>query len=445
MSWGALDTWIVILGALSAVSCSLVGTFLVLRRMSMMGDAISHAVLPGLAAAFLLTHSRESIPMFVGAVVVGVLTTFFVQWLHRLGKVEQSASMGVVFTTLFAMGLILLVRGADAVDLDPGCVLYGAVELAPLNTVQVLGLRIPRAAISLSLVLVLNIGVVLALYKELKISTFDPALATTLGIPAGVLHYLLMALVAVTAVASFEAVGSILVIAMLIVPAATAHLLTDRLWSLLLVGAVIAAASAPLGHLAAIRVPRWFGYEDTNTAGAMAVVAGLLFLLALLAAPRHGLLSKLVDRWRLSVRIAGEDMLGMLYRFEELSTPEEERPEPAEILAVLGLGPATRFLAARVLSRRGQIRRRNGRWALTDPGRQAARAIVRAHRLWESYLHTHLRSKPDRVHEPAHRLEHVTDEAMRARLAESAASMDSDRQDPHGAPIPPEHDDEASR
>ena len=135
MDWYAIDTWIVIVGMLAAVSCTLLGNFLVLRQMSMMGDAISHAVLPGLAVAFLVTGARASLTMFIGAAVVGVLTAVFTQWISRFGKVDQGASMGIVFTTLFALGLVLIVQAADHVDLDASCVLYGAIELTPLDIV----------------------------------------------------------------------------------------------------------------------------------------------------------------------------------------------------------------------------------------------------------------------------------------------------------------------
>ena len=168
-----LDGWIVVAGVLCAVSCALLGNFLVLRKMSMMGDAISHAVLPGLAVAFLVTHSRESTPMFVGAAIVGVLTALFTQWVNRFGRVEESASMGVVFTSLFAIGLILIVRAADHVDLDPGCVLYGAIEMVPLDLRTVFGIRAPRAVVTLACVFVANVVFVLLFYKELKLSSFD--------------------------------------------------------------------------------------------------------------------------------------------------------------------------------------------------------------------------------------------------------------------------------
>ena len=205
MNWTSVDTWIVITGTLSAGSCALLGNYLVLRRMSMMGDAISHAILPGLAIAFLITHSRDSVPMFLGAAVIGVLTAVFTLWIHNFGKLDQNASMGVVFTTLFAIGLLLIVRALDEVHLDAACVLYGALEATPLDTVTIGGLdTIPRAAVTLACIFLVNLTVIMLFYKELKISAFDPALATTLGINANAMLYLLMALVAMTTVASFD-------------------------------------------------------------------------------------------------------------------------------------------------------------------------------------------------------------------------------------------------
>ena len=168
--------------------------------------------------------------------------------------------MGIVFTTLFAMGLLLIVQAADRVDLDPGCVLYGAIELTPLDVlfewrIGELSIGVPRAALVLAVVLLLNLGFVLLLFKELRLSSFDPQLATTLGFSARTMHYLLMTMVAITTVASFESVGSIIVIAMLVVPPATAHLLTDRLGVMIGLSMVIAAGTAVLGHVAALTLP----------------------------------------------------------------------------------------------------------------------------------------------------------------------------------------------
>ena len=270
MEWHGIDTWIVVIGALAAGACALLGNFLVLRKMSMMGDAISHAVLPGLAIAFMVTGARASLSMFIGAAIAGVLTAVFTQWISRFGKVDEGASMGIVFTTLFALGLLLIVQGADHVDLDPSCVLYGAIELTPLDVVwrpTLFGcfLEVPRAAFVLVGVVLLNTVFIVAFFKELRISSFDAELATAMGIYSKLMHYLLMTLVAVTTVACFEVVGSIIVIAMLIVPAATAHLLTDRLWLMVVLSVLVAIVSAVLGHLSALIVPAWFGFADTST------------------------------------------------------------------------------------------------------------------------------------------------------------------------------------
>ncbi len=432
MEWYPVDTWIVIIGCLCALSCSLLGNFLVLRRMSMMGDAISHAVLPGLAAGFVLTGSRAGFVMFVGAAATGLLTALFTQWVHQFGKVDRGAAMGVVFTTLFAMGLILIVRTADHVDLDPGCVLYGAIEMAPYDTVVIDAWEFPRSVVVLTPVLVCNILFVAVFYKELKISSFDPALATTLGINASVIHYLLMALVAVTTVASFESIGSILVIAMLIVPPAAARLMTDRLWTMILVSAAVAVVSAAGGHWVAFNVPAWFGLDATPTAGPMAVVAGVLFTGGLFLAPRHGLVAKTYHLALLRLRIVMEDVLGLLYRIEETRGGDSK---PAGLLAALGVHPVMGRLALSRLRAHAMVIEAQGGVRLTPYGRTRAATLVRSHRLWEAYLNQNTPLAVDHLHAPAERLEHVTDAGLRARLNQATGKT---TEDPHGRQVPPE-------
>ena len=434
MQWYVSDTWIVIIGGLCALSCSLLGNFLVLRRMSMMGDAISHAVLPGLAAGFILTGSRTSVVMFVGAVATGLITALFTQWVHQFGKVDRGAAMGVVFTTLFAIGLILIVRSADHVDLDPSCVLYGLIEMAPYDTMTVGSIRLPRAVLVLSGALALNLIFVLLFFKELKISSFDPTLATTLGINAKAMHYLLMTLVAITTVASFEAIGSILVIAMLIVPPAVARLMTDRLWTMMLISAGVAVVSAGLGHWAAFNVPAWFDLDATRTAGSMATIAGLLFTVTLLLAPRHGLVSKAIHRAALRLRILREDVLGLLYRIEESGDPLHlDRTVPA-LLASLGIRRTAVKLTLATLRSHRMIEQTGSSLRLTDMGRAKAVDLVRSHRLWEVYLQKHTPLPADHLHAPAERLEHVTDPAMQDRLDRET---DQATKDPHGKTVPP--------
>ena len=299
MNWTGFDTWIVVIGALCAAACALPGCFLVLRKMSMMGDAISHAVLPGLAIAFLITGTRASVAMFLGAAIAGVLTALFTQWITRFGNVDRGAAMGIVFTTLFAIGLLLIRQAAYHVDLDPGCVLYGAIELTPLDTIALGGFDIPLAALVNGIVLLLNLVIIGLLYKELKLSSFDPDLADTLGYSSEFLHYLLMTMVAVTTVAAFESVGSIIVIAMLIVPPATALLLTHDLFKMLIIAVVAAVLAAVTGHLGALVVPGWLGFESTTTSGMIALAAGLIFTLAWLFSPYEGILTR---RFREGVR-----------------------------------------------------------------------------------------------------------------------------------------------
>lgn len=435
IGWLEIDTWIVVTGALCAVSCALVGTFLVLRRMSLMGDAISHAVLPGLAMAFWLTGSRGSVAMLIGAGVVGLLTAFFTQWIHRAGKVDEGASMGVVFTVLFALGLVLIRQFAHHVDLDPGCVLYGLLEHTPLDRVELLGWSVPRAALQVGGVCLFNLLLIVLLYKEFRIATFDPALATTLGIHAGFMHYLLMALVAITTVTAFESVGSILVIAMLIVPAATARLLTDRLGLTLALAALTGALSALLGHVGAVFGPGWLGMAGvgTSTSGMIAVASGALFAGALVAAPRYGLVSRAWRRLALSLHILREDLLGLLYRAEEAGLPAPG----GQLRRVAGRGVVASLLARmaeRDLLRRGLIRRAAEGWLLTPQGRLAAQRVVRTHRLWETYFDQHAAIPASHLHGPAEVLEHVTGAELRERLAESVAPAE---RDPHGSRIPP--------
>jgi manganese/zinc/iron transport system permease protein len=432
MEWTFLDTWIVVVGILSATSCALLGNYLVLRRMSMMGDAISHAVLPGLAIAFLVSGSRESLPMLIGAILIGILTTLFIQIIDKLSGLDRGASMGVVFTTLFALGLILIRQAADHVDLDPSCVLYGAIELTPLDTYAWLGMEIPQAAVTNMAMLAINLIFVAVFFKELKITSFDPALATTIGINANLMQYVLMTLVAATTIAAFESVGSILVIAMLIVPGAAAHLLTDRLGPMLVISIIFAALSAFLGHLGAITVPTWFGFQDTSTAGMMAVAAGLLFGGVLLFAPQHGVISRLVIQFLLGLKIVRDDILGFLYRHHELAPAGAEPVKRAQLEEALNAGNVV-GVSIWDLVRKKLVRKDGDRLALTSSGVAMGRNLIRSHRLWETYLCDKMGYCGTDVHRHAHQLEHYTDSDLQDRLDRDTGSPGLD---PHQREIP---------
>jgi manganese/zinc/iron transport system permease protein len=290
--------WIILTASVASAACALIGCFLVLRRMAMLGDAISHAVLPGIAIAFLVSHSRAPLPMLIGAGTLGLVTALLTELLHRGGRLQQDASIGVTFTWLFAVGVILISAFAGQVDLDQECVLYGEIAYVPWDTWTTAQGRSlgPRALWILGFALVFNATWIVLAWKELKICAFDPELAASLGIPVAAFHYLLMGATSITTVTAFESVGAILVVAMIVGPAATAYLLTDRLGHMLLIAVGLGVASASLGYGLARAL-------DCSIAGAMAVVIGVLFMLAFLFSPSHGLVARAWHQRRLGADI----------------------------------------------------------------------------------------------------------------------------------------------
>lgn len=277
--------WIILAGSLVAVSCGLLGCFLILRRMAMVGDAISHAVLPGIVIAFLMSGSRDSFIMLAGAGLIGVFTTFLIEYFHRVGKLQTDASIGVTFTWLFALGVILVSVFAGQVDIDQECVLYGEIAYVPIDlwvtgSGKVMG---PRVVYIMATLLIAIIGFIATGYKELFLTTFDPAFATAIGISTSLWHYLLMGAVSFTTVGAFESVGAILVVAFLIVPPATAYLLTENLKKML-------ACTVGIGILVAVSGYYLAVWLDASIAGAMAVMAGIFFMLAFLFSPKEGVL-----------------------------------------------------------------------------------------------------------------------------------------------------------
>lgn len=267
--------YIILTAALVAVNCSLLGSFLILRKMAMVGDAISHAVLPGIVLAFMVSGSRAELPMLLGAALVGLLTVVLIEWLHQKARIQADASIGITFTWLFALGVILISAYAGDVDLDQDCVLYGEIAYVPLDllyTAQGLSLG-PRAAYISGGLLLLILTFIIAGYKGLILTTFNEDYARSLGIATVFWHLSFMGLVSLTTVLSFESVGAILIVALLVVPPATAYLLTQNLKTLLLVAALLGISAALGGYYLA----QWL---NGSIAGAMATVAGLQLALA---------------------------------------------------------------------------------------------------------------------------------------------------------------------
>lgn len=268
-----MDAFIIILtGSLVAVSCALLGSFLILRKMSMVGDAISHSVLPGIVIAYLIAGEMQSIWMLVGAGILGILTTFLIEFFHQKGRLQTDASIGVTFTWLFALGVILVTYYAGNAHIDQDCILYGEIAYVPIDLMydsdgNAIG---PKAVIILSFVLLIIILFISLFYKELFITTFDASFAKVIGISSSKWHYVLMGLVSLTTVASFESVGAILVVALLIAPAASAYLITNKLKTMLVISSAFGVLSSILGY--------WLSYLlDGSIAGAMVTVSGVIF------------------------------------------------------------------------------------------------------------------------------------------------------------------------
>ena len=267
---------------LAAIPCALLGVFLYLRRMSLIADALTHVALPGIVAAFLLTGSVEPVWMLLGAASVGVASSVMIELLSTRGGVRADAAIGIVFTALFSVGVIALSVGVENAHIDTACVLFGDVLGISTDSLWLLGIAAP--------LVVVGVGI---FYRWLALVSFDEGLAANLGVPVALVHYGLMGAVSVTSVASFEAIGAILAIALIVVPAATAHILCDRLPGMLAVATLHGVLSVLVGIYAAI----WF---DVSAAGAIVSVGGLLYALVFLLAPRHGALV----RWRRALSLS---------------------------------------------------------------------------------------------------------------------------------------------
>ncbi|WP_249659573.1 metal ABC transporter permease [Lysinibacillus fusiformis] len=278
-----IEFWVVLTGLLVGVTCGIAGVFLILRKMSMIADAISHTVLFGIVMAYIITQSLNGFWMLIGAAVAGILTAYLVQLLHSSG-IQEDAAIGVVFTSLFAAGVLLITLFASNVHLDVEHVLMGEIAFVPWDRWTVLGLAMPKAVWMLLLVFVINIVFLLLFFKEMKLATFDPVYAATIGIPVVFLHYGFMTSISFTTVAAFDSVGAILVVAMLIGPAATSYLISKTIKQMFIYSMLFGAGASVIGYYLA---KLW----DTSIAGMMATTVGLLFIMTLIS-------QKIIERRR---------------------------------------------------------------------------------------------------------------------------------------------------
>jgi manganese/zinc/iron transport system permease protein len=279
--------YIILTSALFSVACGLLGCFLILRKMAMIGDAISHAVLPGIVIAFLISGSRNSMEMIAGAAILGLLTSFMIEFFHKKAKLQTDAAIGVSFTSLFALGIILISLFAGQVDLDQECVLYGEIAYVPLDLwITSKGMIMGPAPIYIAgFVLVLVLLFLMLFYPQLKLTTFDAAFAKTLGISAALWHYSLMGMVSITTVAAFDSVGAILVVALFVVAPATAYMLTREMKTMLLLTVLLSVINSILGYYLAVLI-------NGSIAGAIVCISGLNFILSFLFSPTEGLIVK---------------------------------------------------------------------------------------------------------------------------------------------------------
>jgi manganese/zinc/iron transport system permease protein len=364
-----IEIEIQVIAIVVSVACALPGVFLVLRRMALMSDAITHTVLLGIVLAFFIVESLSSPLLLFGAAAMGVLTITLVEAVRRTGLVREDASIGLVFPALFSIAVILIARFAGNVHLDTDAVLLGELAFAPFRRLRPGGIDLgPRALWVMGGILLFDLLFIIVFFKELKITTFDPALATALGFSPIVMHYAFMSIVSITAVGAFDAVGSVLVVALMIAPPAAAYLLSDRLWVVLLLSALFAALAALTGFWAA-----WLA--DASIAGSMATMAGIFFLLAFLLAPERGVVAG--ARRRARQRIAFAQLMLAIHLFNHEDTPEAEEESRVEHL---GRHLRWRPDFARRIVRRAVaadwVQRVNGRLGLTDRGRDAARTAL---------------------------------------------------------------------
>ena len=274
-----------LIASLVAIACAIPGTFLVLRKMAMISDAISHSILPGIVVGFFITQDLNSPLLILLAAFTGIITVVLVEYIQKTGLVKEDTAIGLVFPALFSIGVILIAKNANDVHLDVDAVLLGELAFAPFDRLLISGTDVgPKSLWIIGIILLVTVTLLMAFFKELKISTFDKGLAASLGFSPVIIHYGLMSVASVTTVGAFDAVGAILVVALMIAPAATAYLITTDLKKMLWLAIGFGILSAISGY--------WFAHWlDASIAGSITTMLGLFFLLVFLFAPSKGIIA----------------------------------------------------------------------------------------------------------------------------------------------------------
>jgi manganese/zinc/iron transport system permease protein len=281
-----------IIAVIVAAACAIPGVFLVLRKMAMISDAISHSILPGIVLGFFAVQDISSPVLVFMAALSGLLTVILVEMISKTGLVKEDTAIGLVFPALFSIGVILIARNAGDVHLDVDAVLVGDLAFAPFDRLFIGDVDIgPKSLWVMTGIFIFSLILLIAFFKELKLSTFDAELASALGFTPAVMHYGIMSATSITTVGAFDAVGAILVVALMIVPAAIAWLLTENLRNMILLAVLFGAISAVTGY--------WLAHLlDASISGSMATMLGLMFLSAYIFAPGKGLVSVVLRQHR---------------------------------------------------------------------------------------------------------------------------------------------------
>ena len=408
------------------INFGLLGSFVVVRRMALVGDTLSHAVLPGVAVGFLFTLSKEPWAILLGATVAGLLGTALVAWISHSTKLKQDAALGMVLATFFAVGicLIKMIEGIPSVNksgLDH--FFYGQAAGLGISDLWLMGGTAVLACL-----------VVALFYRPLLATSFDRVFSQSIGLPERMLYHLLMFLLALATVVALQAVGALMVSAMLIAPAATAFLLTKRLHLMLLVATILAIAAGMLGAFLSF-VGEGLLHQALPTGPSMALSAGGFFLLAFLFSPRHGLLFKYYRRLAQTRQITVENTLKAIYRAMEMDRFKYEGISVKRLAteARETLEATHRRLKLLVSDHLATLAERGEVIYLTPDGLQNASRVVRNHRLWELYLTNEANYEADHVHADAEKVEHILNEEQVMQLERY---LDYPKEDPHGKRIP---------
>ena len=400
-----------IASSMIGVMCGILGVFIVLRNMSLIGDALSHAVLPGVVLGFVVA-GYSVLGFFAGAVFAGIVTAILITWLQRNVPIKNDAAMGIVFTAMFSIGVMWISRISrqDGVHLDLKDFLFGNALGVSNEDLYLTG--------AITIFVILS---VIVFYRYLFATTFQVVIAQTLGIPVKAVYYFLMLLLSLAIVASLKAVGVILVVSMLIAPAATALLLSDRLQKVVVLSAFIGLFSAIIGLLLAIKL-------ETTPGPAMAVTGTMFFLLAVFFSPKKGLLFKYLRKNSIRKKVELEDTLKQAFKLHEKS-----KLTLSNLIERLGFSSSKVKQYLNKLRQDGLLEWKGETIKMNKKGVQAANKLVRAHRLWETYLVNQAGMNEGEIHEHAEKWEHIlTDEV----LDEVDHELGYPKMDPHGSPIP---------